>query len=264
MSEQAFLEQLEDWGYCSLPKPHLESPGYTGLFVVIRKIPTMRHFDPETIRLRLRDDQDQARWVMLNFESSCSKVRQVCPGYIILRDRIKKPVHHFAFGGSLETVSVEDERFFLLRSPAPILEVTHPVDDISDQLAIEVEAMLARFRAGWGINDQGFDCRLAHIDPMQFYQACLQTLLTHYQQHRTLRALRREFYQALSKEKEWLVRSGQGCAAHLTLEELFAPGPNPTTPPGKMPEVSRVAPVAGEALSTSQPRLDGFSGLVGV
>jgi hypothetical protein len=64
-----------------------------------------------------------------------------------------------------------------LESPAPVLALITP-DSLANQLAAEVEALLAQRRAVW--DHQGrpgeLDERLARVEPRALYQACLAAL----------------------------------------------------------------------------------------
>ncbi|MDH4138431.1 MAG: hypothetical protein OEW09_17190, partial [Anaerolineae bacterium] len=150
MEEQSILQVMENWGYYLLPKPYPHSPGYTGLLVAIRKIPTEKHFDPQTIRLRLRDKYDQAKWTTLWLHSPqelpIKASVHVCPGEVMLRDRTDKRVDFFVFGGSLEAVSVPGETVYSLRSPAPILWLTDDPETVPDQLASETQVLIGELQ----------------------------------------------------------------------------------------------------------------------
>lgn len=228
MEEQSILHLMDNWGYYLLPKPHPHSPGYTGLLVAIRKIPTEKHFDPQTIRLRLRDKYDQAKWTTLWLHSPQELPLEasihVCPGEVILRDRTDKRANFFVFGGSLEATSVPGETVYSLRSPAPILQLTDDPESVPDQLASETEALIGELQVKWGSDEERFARRLAQVDAFQFYLATLQAILAHYEQdHHTLEETFHEFYLALRNEKRRLMEGGQWPATLPTLGELLAP-----------------------------------------
>ena len=61
---------MENWGYYLLPKSHWNSPGYTGLLVAIRADPSRMHYDPQSIRLRLRDKHGEATWMTFGLSAS--------------------------------------------------------------------------------------------------------------------------------------------------------------------------------------------------
>jgi hypothetical protein len=217
------MSEMEDWGYFLLPQAHPHSPGYTGLRIAIRARPTRLHFDPETIRLRLRDKYGSANWTALELGSPDQKAKHVCPGQVILRDRLDKRVHFFTFGSSLEVACAPDVIVYSLHSPAPILELTEPKESIPDQLASETEAMMGELQARWGSNDAGFARRLAQVDPLRFYLASLHSILLRCRQSWALQEYLDDLYDALLREKEWLMRAGQWPASPPALEKLLAP-----------------------------------------
>ena len=228
MEEQSILHLMENWGYYLLPKSHPDSPGYTGLLVAIRKQPTEKHFDPRSMRLRLRDKYDEAKWTTLRLHSPAelpikASIR-VCPGEVMLRDRTDKRVDFFIFGGSLEAVAVPGETVYSLRSPAPILRLTDDLESVPDQLASETQAFMGELEVRWGSDEEGFAHRLVRVDPLQFYLATLQSLLARYEQDQhILQDTFHEFYLALRNEKQWLMEREQWPPTLLRLEELLAP-----------------------------------------
>jgi hypothetical protein len=121
---------MKDWGYYTLEKPHPGSPGYTGLVVAIRKQPTVKHFDPETVHLCRRDDYGLPKGTTVSLISPLAEeTGTVCPGIIRLRDRTGREVDFYTFGGSLETAVRSGEMVVVVRSPAPILELTDGVGE---------------------------------------------------------------------------------------------------------------------------------------
>jgi len=223
MSTQSVLNQMENRGYYLLPKSHAHSPGYAGLLVAIRKTPTKMHFDPEAIQLRLRSIDGTATWMTLTLKASVQESRHVCPGQVILRDRVDKRVHFFVFGGSLEIASGPDETVYSLRSPAPTLELTEHAESTPNQLASETEALIGEQRARWGSDETGFAERLAHMDPLPFYLSSLHSILVRYEGSRALHASFHDLYDALLREKEWLRGAGHWSATPPRLEDLLAP-----------------------------------------
>jgi hypothetical protein len=223
MSEQSVLELMKDWGYYPLAELHPNSPGYSGLLVAIRKEPTGRHFDPQTLHLRLRDEYGRVRWSSLSWLSPLEGIGHICPGKVTLEDRSGKRVEFFTFGGSLEMTLGPEEMIYSLRSPAPVLELTAPEETVPDQLAAEVEEFLARIEVKWGKNEKGFSQRLAEVDSLQFYLAALGAILYHYDQVHVLEEAHREFFAALCREREWLVEKHVWPTKTLALEDLLAP-----------------------------------------
>lgn len=223
MSESSLLQVMEDWGYYLFPKTHPDCPGYPGLSIAIRKRPTQQHFDPEIIRLRLGDKHHVAQWTILGLQPPFTETRSACPGRVILLDRVGKSVHFFTFGGRLTVATTVEETAYSLCSPAPILKIVDEPWSISDQLAFEVETLLGKYQAAWGLDDGGFAQRLTQVDPLQFYLASLQRILQNYRQSFMLREHFTQFYQMLLKEKNWLAQAGQELTSPPSLKELLGP-----------------------------------------
>lgn len=214
---------MKDWGYYLLSQSHRDSPGYTGLLVVIRKQPTGKHFDSETLHLRIRDIEGVARRRTLSWLSAPPDSDRVCPGRVILRDRFDKSVEFFTFGGSLEVISRPGEIVYSLRSPAPILELTAQSETVPDQLASETELLIGELQVRWRLDEEGFDRRLGEVDPLRFYLATLRSILLHYERAQPLGKVYHEFYDALLQEKAWFVAEGLWPANLPLLEDLLAP-----------------------------------------
>jgi hypothetical protein len=222
MNEQSLLQQMEHWGYYFLPKAHAHSPGYTGLLVAMRDKPTGQHFDPVSLHLKLCEN-GRASSRTLHIDSAIGHTLPISPGRVILRDLKHKEVEFFTFGGWIEAVSVPGETVYSLRSAAPVLAITGMPHNVSDRLAFEIEGLLARFAAQWGLNQDGFVCRLGGLNTGPFYAACIETLLVRFQENRALREAYRPLFAALRHEKQWLQESEQWPALLPSLDSMMAP-----------------------------------------
>lgn len=223
MDTQTALRQVDNWGYYLLPRSHPQSPGHPGLLVAIRQTPTQQHFDPEAIQVQVCSSDGTAESVTLALTSSLHGPDRVCPGLVMLHDRVDKRANFFTFGGSLEAISSSGETVYVLESPAPILPVTGDSRSISDQLAYEAKALLGKVQAQWGMYDKGFDQRLAQVEPLELYLATVHSILTRYSRVPALRQSFPRFYAALLEEKQWLARQKQWPATPAKLEDLLAP-----------------------------------------
>ncbi len=215
---------MAEWGYYLLPRSHPDSPGYSGLLVALRPRPTGQHFDPETMDLRLVAGGYPDPVTLTPHQPP--PAARIFPGRVILRDRRGKRVDFFCFGGELEAEGRPEERVYLLRSPAPILELNPNPEDVAHQLAAEVELMLGVFHARRA-NDDTLNRRLAGLDPLEFYQACLASILLRFERARALQVSYRDFYGALLREKVWLLKMGRWPANPPTLGALLEPETNP-------------------------------------
>jgi hypothetical protein len=193
------------------------------LLVAIRETPTRVHFDPESIRTQILNQDGTAEWSTLHrewrFPTSC----RVCAGRIVLRDRVKKAVEFFTFGGTLESHATPGETVYSLRSPAPIVELTGETNNPTDDFVFETEALIGKLHAAWGPDDVGFDRRLGQVNPEQLYVASLNLFLTQIKQRRALHEGHPEFHTLLLEERDWLKKAHRWPATPPTLEQLLAP-----------------------------------------
>jgi hypothetical protein len=221
-SEQSIL-RVDNWGYQLFPESHYYSAGYNELDIFIREKPSDRHYDPESVRLQLRDRYGFARWTTLEVGSAFKESRHVCPGRVILHDRVDKRVQFFSFGGSLEAVTNSGGVMYCLRSSAPVLGLNQPAQRATDQFVFETEEMIGKLKAEWEVNDAGFDQRLAQVDPLQFYLASVFSVLAHLKDAPALQQSFAGLYAMLSRERTWLRETGHWPTSPLRLEELLAP-----------------------------------------
>lgn len=210
-------------GYELLDPPHPHSPGGRRLLVTIRETPTETHFDPELVELDWLDNGDNIERTKLTLDSTFSGTGQVCVGSLVLRDRFDKTVHFFGYGGTLQAQAAAGLTRFELTSPAPILDMSSGSESVSEQLAVETEALLARIQAEWGLKDRDFRQHLVKIDPLKLYVAAIGSLLGTYDHSRVLQHSFHAFYQLLCSEKEWLSQSGLWQDPWLHLEDLLSP-----------------------------------------
>jgi hypothetical protein len=225
MDSQAIIEYMKGWGYRTLPVHHPGSPGYSGLVVAIRHRPTQQHYDPQRLHLHVRDEDGQASWRTLSWLTPAAYSDHFCPGPIILHDRHDRAAEFFAFGGTLQAISRETEWIYVLRSGAPILELTADEETLSDQLASEVEELMAEAKAGWQGDDEGFDRRLGDVDPVLLYSAAVNSLLSRLQDSPAMMTSYTHLAGLLKQEKAWLMQQHLWPAARLRIADLLSPQP---------------------------------------
>jgi hypothetical protein len=173
-------EVTEKWqtevGYYLHPPRYPHSPGHPALEVIIRPEPTHQHYDPETLELNVKEF-DPAQGVVVRKLAvfhpwqGMNQYRGV-PGRIIISDRRDKKLEAFCFGSNLTIENDENLTRCTIQSEAPLLEM-FDLASLPALLATEVEVMLAELR-GRSIEDlEGFQSRLATVDPFQLYRSCL-------------------------------------------------------------------------------------------
>jgi hypothetical protein len=223
VDHKPIVPHIEKLGYYLLPKVRPTQPGYTGLLVAMRRVPTHRHFDPERLRVRLRDEHGFGAWRTLSLLSAEQHSQRVCAGMITLTDRIRKRVDFFSFGGSLEVSADEDETVYSLRSPAPVLWLTEHNESVADRLAAETSALLARIEAQW-IDDEGsFSRLLAEADPIHIYSGTICSIVQGLDQYGSIRETSHGLYAILQDEELWLKSLGLWPQIPCLLEDLLSP-----------------------------------------
>ncbi len=221
MNEQTVLEEIKDWGYCLLPKSHPESLGHPEILFVIGNRQTGGHYNPKSIRLRLPQGNGCRAWTPLRLRVFTRKTYQTCPGSVILQDWGDERVEFYTFGGSLETVTFPGEMVCSLRSSAPILAINRSPSGALDQLAFEVKALLEEQWVKWEFDDHGVVRRLSSTDPLQLYLATLHSMFRRFEQYRALPLEYSDLYQALLREREWLISADQWPTDPSSLDELL-------------------------------------------
>lgn len=218
------VRQMENSGFELVGRPHPRSPGYSALLVACRRIHTGRHYDPELIQLQLSDGQGYPASATLHMDSDLGERTRVCPGQIEIADRLNKRIGFFTFGGEIDAARAEGVTVFAIRSPAPIVSLSNGFsDEMADQLASGTEALWARLRVRWGVNDAAFMRQMASIHPLELYAATLESLRITYQDSVILRQTFPEFYGVLRRELQWVQSAGVLGAMHMSLATLMMP-----------------------------------------
>lgn len=169
------LSHEPDLGYVFYPAAK-NSFGGVRFDVIFHEQPTLRHYDPERVQATIAG-QLTPETIHLHFSSTSAQFR-LCPGRIVVTDRVGKQVSVFCFGGDLQVVQHPPKTVCVFQSSSPILDLTtyHSAEML---FANEVEILLAQRRAAW-LPQQPFlfEQRLAQVDPALLYMVCLHTVAT--------------------------------------------------------------------------------------
>jgi len=164
-----------DYGYYFHSREYSDSPGHPRLDVLLRSVPTGKHFDPEKLSLTAAPKHRGAELLRVQHPWSGQEQYRACAGRVILQDRKGKKVEAFTFGGDLRIESEEMLTACFLTSPAPILERIG-TSSIPELLAEETEIIFAERRADWEPDQSTFKDRLTAADPFTLYCICLESL----------------------------------------------------------------------------------------
>ena len=163
----------EQLGYCFHPPTAEHTLGYPQLDVVIRPAPTGEHFDPESVTCLVASAGGASK-LHVAHPWTQDNVYRVCAGEIDIEDVRQEHVKAFTFGGELRIDSDARRTVCQIISPAPLLEHARHQVSLEEHLIEEVLILFAQRRAVQ--DDDVFDRRLAAVDPLQLYRACLVAL----------------------------------------------------------------------------------------
>jgi hypothetical protein len=214
MDQQTFLQRLETLGYYTLPHPHPDSPGYTGLLAIIRKAPVGHQ--PEIVQIPAYEWSGKSSKVNLHAEMSHQRSYVVCPGKVVVRSRQEREATFFTFGGNLESEQLAGEAVYSLRSTSPILELVQDWETIADLLAEETEILFARTEAQQQLSSEELLDRLVKAGPEDVYLAILQSLLT------ADRSFDGDFINMLNSERSWYQKIGRWPLFPRDFDELVS------------------------------------------
>ncbi len=137
--------------------------------------PTQTHFDPEKLQVQVGAMRG-VQWLEIHHPWRQAVDYRVCPGRILLSDRLQKRVEVFTLGGQLHISNDETHTHCVFTSSAPFLDLVTS-QSLSTLLANEVEILLARQRAARNLRLSGeFDALLLQIEPQALYICCLSQI----------------------------------------------------------------------------------------
>jgi hypothetical protein len=174
LKDQGNLKERE-YGYYFHSREHSDSPGHPQLDVLLRSVPTGKHFDPEKLSITVAPKHRGTEFLKVHHPWPGQEQYRACAGRVILQDRKGKKVEAFTFGGDLRIESEEMLTACVLTSPAPILERTG-TSSIPELLAEETEIIFAERRADWEPDHSTFKDRISAVDPFTLYCVCLESL----------------------------------------------------------------------------------------
>ncbi|MCB0212739.1 MAG: hypothetical protein KDJ52_25575 [Anaerolineae bacterium] len=227
MDDTTIFEEIAEAGYLLLDPPHPASPGGLRLMIALRETPTEEHYDPERIDLFRAEPDGTVLQTHLTLKTFTNGSWPLCAGTVVLRDRFDKRVYFFTYGGRLDIYSDNGMAVCDLHSTAPIVTMSTDSQSVTEQLAVETEALLARIHATWGRDDSGYYHRLAEIDPLALYGASIMYITENYEENSALRHCFHSFYEMLIQEHEWLHTLGRPDILSTQLNVLLTPANPP-------------------------------------
>ena len=171
----SFSSSKPDLGYVFYPPTHPGDLGHSQLDVFLRQAPSERHFDVYGVHFSVFTVLDFIEPLSVSLHHLGPFEGRICPGRIIMESFEKKTLEAFTFGGEYQVEMQPDMTICTIRSQTPILEIIHQ-ETVSSILAEEVEILLASRRAAWAQDPDALAKRLAGLDPVTLYHACLEEL----------------------------------------------------------------------------------------
>ncbi len=173
----------QELGYEFEPFTIPGNEGYDTLVVNVVRVPTERHFDPSRVDVPVFTLDNSLRHMVIEHPWHGRHHHRVAVGHVIIRDRKNKVVEAFTCGGDLQIDPFPNRTRCLITSPAPIFELVsrmgESVETYDTILANELETLLAKQRVHWGLNDIGYEERLAELDPLLLYASGLYAIEEH-------------------------------------------------------------------------------------
>jgi hypothetical protein len=163
-----------DFGYRFEPLGAADQPVHRKLTVVIRSKPTEERFDPDKLQCRVATTRGELEYLEVFHPWAFLADYRLAAGRIEIIGRHNKKAEAFSFGGRLHIDTNSDQTTAVCESPAPILALLTENPFLST-LAARAEALLARRQAEWDSRGQleQYETRLAALDPLVLYHACL-------------------------------------------------------------------------------------------
>jgi hypothetical protein len=169
-----FQPANEHLGYYFHPPVDAHAIGYPQLDVVIRPAPTGDHIDPESVACHIATNDRSIRLHVVHPWTQETTYR-VCLGEIDIEGMRQEHVKAFTFGGTLRIDSDSRRTLCQIISPAPLLEHARQTMTLPEQVIEEVQILIAERRAAPN-DDDAFELKLAAVDPLLLYHACLVAL----------------------------------------------------------------------------------------
>lgn len=211
---------LAELGFSLANSDHPGAPGGSNLLVALRDRPTLRHFDPELVRVWVSMG-GRGRELELDRRRARPYELSVSWGHVHVVDRLEVENRFLTFGGILRATDLDERTAVIaLRSPGPIVRWGgHSQGD--DPLAGEVGAFFGRLMIPVDFSP-GAESRLGSTDPAVLYAAFLRDQRDRLERSRALREAGPAF-DAWIEAESWRV-AGESPdawgAADLLLAEL--------------------------------------------
>ncbi len=169
------MTDRQRYGYFLHPSSYRPPLGYAALDVYPAAPQSDRFFDTKAALFSVCNGDKTTQVEIVHPFLKAPARYQVAFGRFMLISHSGDMKVGMSLGGLLEVETNDTCTHCNLTSPAPIFDIEESGGLVAT-LETEVEAELARLRAEWKESDAAFDCRLASIDALTLFAACLNML----------------------------------------------------------------------------------------
>jgi hypothetical protein len=169
-------------GYSFQPSRYEPELGHAGFIVEIPASPEdidkavnaaiFPIFDEE----RISDNLIQHVWGMKGIRREF----RLAPGPFRLLSVDDDCMYGYSFGGELDINDEGDRTVCSIKSSAPVFSLVCDMKSPTGIMIITLRTLLARVRANWGIDVEGYALRLSQIDPFDLFISSLVSLEDHF------------------------------------------------------------------------------------
>lgn len=222
MIDNATLTTLMERGFFALPRIHADSPGLSGLMVLLKDNGDEPNVAPDAVSVWVAQGEQSCHHNRLTPTSVHPTTQTLCPGGVLAEKHHITAARFFVFGGELDVTPTAVGPVLTLRSSAPILAQLNRYDDsVVDRLVAEIEVLLAEWRSPHDWSEQGARLHLTRIEPETLYLTCLRSVLKKFDQHLSMHSAERALYAVLKREKDWYGQQGKWHTAADSLDALL-------------------------------------------
>ena len=194
----AAAERIPNLGFL-LVSPFPPGAAQSQLTVALRRVPTLAHFDPETVRYWATGTDRRGHAQELTAGSRMPRTGTFAWGKIEVIDRLAVENDFVTLGGQLIADRLDDDlAVAVFRSPAPILRMGGH-SQAEDGMALELAAFFGRAMVPIDF-DPGVEEAIAAADPLTRYAGFVAFESERYRAHPTLRQEQTALARLLAEE----------------------------------------------------------------
>lgn len=165
-------------GYEIVDFPYHPAVGISSLKVYLSDKPQERGFDSARLRVPVIGNQEIQELEIMHpwLDLVGSNRFRLAAGRFIVYDHANHTLYGFSLGGQVDVMKQDNLTCCSVSSSAPLLILQDDPEAPDRVLADELEALLARRRAAWGLEEAMFVSRMQAAEPLQLLAASLTAI----------------------------------------------------------------------------------------